>query len=206
MSMKYKLYTLVGGAVGTNCYILTGEDGGAIVFDIPDGCGGKIADFCAKHQIVPLAVFLTHGHFDHCGGVAEFLRHFGVKVYGNANDAPLAAVAAANRYGVKAENCEITDFVGDGQTVNVGGFSVDVLFTPGHTKGSVCYFIEDMMFSGDTLFHGDIGRTDFPESDSLAMEISLKKLSAIEKNYFVYPGHEESTTLDAEKRENPYLK
>lgn len=204
--MKTNLSILVGGRVGANCYVLSDEKGRALIFDIPDSCGERVADFCANNNLTPLAILLTHGHFDHCGGVAAFLRRFAVKVYGSEADASLAASATANRYKVKAENCHITDYVTDGQSLGIADFDVKVIATPGHTAGSVCYIVGDDMFSGDTLFHGDIGRTDFPESVPGAMAESLKKLAAINGNYTVYPGHEEATTLEEEKRENPYLR
>lgn len=204
--MKNQVYTLVCGRVSTNSYIVFDENKDAIIFDIPDSSGEIIADFCDKNDLKPLAVFLTHGHFDHCGGVAAFLKRKNVPVYGCGADEALAMSAEKNHFRVPAENCKITNFVQDGEVVRTGGFEVSVMFTPGHTAGSVCYFVGDDMFSGDTLFCDSIGRTDFPESDASKMAESLKKIAAIDKDYNVYPGHEESTTLFAEQKHNIYLK
>jgi len=149
---------------------------------------------------------LTHGHFDHCGGVAAFLKSFDVSVYGHENDVTLAQCASKNKWRVRAEDCNITNFVNDGDTILLGDFQIKVLHTPGHTMGSVCYIIDENMFSGDTLFHTDIGRTDFNESNPAEMKKSLKKLAEIKEDYKVYPGHEESTTLREEQENNIYLR
>jgi len=99
-----------------------------------------------------------------------------------------------------------TDTYAGGDTLNLAGIPFSVLHTPGHTPGSVCLCFEDVMFSGDTLFAGSIGRTDFPGSDPKQMLQSLKRLAALERNYTVCPGHGVATTLMQEKRCNPFLK
>lgn len=206
-NMKKKLYITASGRVNTNCYIMVDEvNNNCIIVDLPDETGEQLAEFCQQNGITPLAILLTHGHFDHCGGVAEFLREFNVPVYGHANDIELAKNASKNKWRVRAEDCDITNFVNDGETITIGDFIIEVMHTPGHTMGSVCYFIEDLMFSGDTLFHTDIGRTDFAESNPAEMYKSLKKIAKIEKDYKVLPGHEEYTTLKEEQENNVYLR
>lgn len=204
--MKKQLYTLVCGRIGTNCYVLTDENNDAVIFDMPDSAGEKVADFCEENKLQPLAVLLTHGHFDHCGGVADFLSKFSVPVYGSKEDCLLASNASKNRFRIPAKDCKITNFVSDNDCIQLNDFQIKVMQTPGHTLGSVCYFVDDFMFSGDTIFHGDVGRTDFAESSPEKMIESLEKIKKINANYFIYPGHEESTTLFEEKNNNRYLK
>lgn len=203
--MKKKLFTLVCGSIGTNCYILINEYYDAIIFDIPDSAGKEIANFCKKNKFNPLAILLTHGHFDHCGGVAEFLKYFSVPVYGNSDDYDLAMSASNNKFRIHAQDCEIKNFIADGDCIEIKNFKIDVMHTPGHTPGSVCYFVDDLMFSGDTLFLNAIGRTDFQESDPQKMSESLCKIKNLKQDYIVLPGHEESTTLFNEKHNNRYL-
>ncbi len=201
-----QLYTVVCGRIGTNCYILTDENKDAVIFDVPDSSGEKIAKFCEDEQLKPLAVLLTHGHFDHCGGAFDFLCKYSVPVYGNKEDFDLASRASKNRFRISAKDCTITNFVADGDCIEINNFKINVMHTPGHTMGSVCYFVDGLMFSGDTLFHGDIGRTDFAESNPSEMIESLRKIKSINTDFAVYPGHEESTALFEEKKTNSYLK
>lgn len=200
------LNLIVCGRIGTNSYLLSDEEKNAVVIDVPDGSGEKLADFCAENGLKPLAILLTHGHFDHCGGVAGFLRKINVPVYASEADAELMNKASQNRFRVPAENCAATEFVADGETLKIGNFEFKVMATPGHTDGSVCYFIDDFMFSGDTLFCDSIGRTDFAESNPQKMKESLAKINKIERNYIVFPGHEEGTRLKDEQENNIYLR
>ena len=204
--MKKQLYIIASGMVRTNCYILVDENKNCIIVDLPDKTGEKLADFCKQNEIKPLAILLTHGHFDHCGGVAGFLREFDIPVYGHANDIELAQNASKNKWRVPAEDCTMSNFVQDGDKIVIEDFEIEVMHTPGHTMGSVCYFVDDFMFSGDTLFHTDIGRTDFAESNPAEMKKSLKKIAGISKDYTVLPGHEEHTTLKEEQQNNVYLR
>lgn len=204
--MEKKLYITAGGRVHTNCYLMVDKDNNAIIVDLPDETGEQLAEFLKQNNIKPLAILLTHGHFDHCGGVASFLRVFNVPVYGHKNDIDLAKNASKNKWRVRAEDCDITDFINDGDKIVLGNFEIDVMHTPGHTMGSVCYFVDDIMFSGDTLFHTDIGRTDFAESNPAEMQKSLARIAKIEKDYKVLPGHEEYTTLKEEQENNVYLR
>ena len=204
--MEKKLYITAGGRVNTNCYLMVDKDNNAVIVDLPDETGEQLADFLKQNDIKPLAILLTHGHFDHCGGVAAFLREFDVPVYGHKNDIDLAKNASKNKWRVRAEDCDITNFINDGDKIVLGDFEIDVMHTPGHTMGSVCYFADDIMFSGDTLFHTDIGRTDFAESNPAEMQKSLARIAKIEKDYKVLPGHEEYTTLKEEQENNVYLR
>lgn len=199
------LFVIGFGPLNANCYVLANGKR-AVIIDLPNKAGKVVADFCQKRDLLPEAILLTHGHFDHCGGVAEFLKTFDVPVYCHKNDETLAANASQNRHRFEADDCKVDEYVEDGQVLDLCGLKISVMHTPGHTPGSVCYLVDDLMFSGDTLFHGTIGRTDFEESCPEEMGASLQKIKNLQKNYVVYPGHEENTTLDEEKQFNPYLR
>lgn len=194
------------GMLPTNTYVLFDDESKECVVVDPACDSTKVVTYIVDMGLDLSAIVLTHGHFDHCGGVNTLLRHKSVKVYGSSLDADLAANASKNRWKARAEDCIITDYVDRIGDFSVGCFEFKVLETPGHTEGSVCYFVDDLMFSGDTLFDGCVGRTDLPGGDQRKMLESLKKLSKLTFDYTVLPGHESTTTFLEQKRDNPYLR
>ncbi len=202
--LTYKLiYT---GLLPTNTYVLYDDQSKNCVVVDPSYDGGKVLNFLVQNSLKLKGILLTHGHFDHCGGVNTLLKEFNVPVYGSSLDSEIAANASKNRWRARAEDCTITQFVDSKDSFTVDGFTFKVMNTPGHTDGSVCYFINDLMFSGDTLFCGCVGRTDLPGGDSIKMRKSLQKIYQLTNDYTVLPGHENATTLSVEKETNPYLK
>lgn len=188
-----QIQTLPLGYLQTNCYILEG-DGGCLVIDPGDEPEVVLSSFGDRKLV---AILLTHGHFDHVGAVKALAEKTGCAVYLCNED---KALPVAMTGGTLFHTDTYTD------VLHLCGLEISVLHTPGHTPGSVCLCCENAMFSGDTLFAGSIGRTDFPGSNPAKMLDSLNRLKALEKNYTVYPGHGESTTLDEEKRYNPFLR
>lgn len=193
--MLVNISALPLGYLGTNCYILEG-DGGCVVID-PGDEAQVVLQFLGNRKLA--AILLTHGHFDHVGAVKELAAHTDCPVYLHAAEEVLPS-------NMTAGPLYYTHTYGEGDVLRLCGLEFSVLHTPGHTPGSVCLCCKDAMFSGDTLFAGSIGRTDFPGSDPAQMMKSLARLKALETNYTVYPGHGESTTLNEEKRYNPFLK
>jgi glyoxylase-like metal-dependent hydrolase (beta-lactamase superfamily II) len=156
-------------------------------------------------------ILLTHGHFDHMLGVEKFRQEFSAKVVIHSLDEDKLSSAQKSLYSHFDRDGEFAStsadiVVGDGDTLSFAGESIGVIHTPGHTKGGVCYKIRDLLFTGDTLFKGTIGRTDFFDSDQMEMLESLIKLDKLDMNYKIYPGHEGVTTLDFEKQTNKYMK
>lgn len=202
--MKYTVFKQ--GALQTNCAVLE-KDGQCVLVDIPYK-SSDAEKYVSENGFTPVAVLLTHGHFDHCGGVKHFIETLncqGVPVFVNKKDFPLCQNAAKNLWAVPCENCAPTNELKEG-ILNVGNFSFEIIETSGHTAGSVCLICENILFTGDTLFRGGIGRTDFPESCPEKMQASLEKLRNIKENFVVVCGHGEETDLEREKRFNPYLK
>ena len=190
--------TLPLGAYQTNTYLVWDENSaGCVVID-----PGYQADTILREAKVLgkeiSAIFLTHGHFDHVGAVRDLVAEVGCPVY--LNDADLAMPAQ-----LTAGPLYYTNIYGEGDFVDAAGLSFKVLHTPGHTPGSVCLMCENVIFSGDTLFWGSCGRTDLPGGSWNTIRISLRRLADLKGDYRVYPGHGDETTLDFERKMNPYM-
>lgn len=195
------------GAMQANCYLLSDDKGITAVID-PGDEAATILETVRGEGLAVEAILLTHAHFDHILAADEVRLETGAPVYVYEADAPaladprrsLTMLAQSGAGTLQADR-----LLKDGEMLRVGELSVVVLHTPGHTPGSCCFWCGDALFSGDTLFAGSIGRTDFPGGDDQAMAASLRMLAALEGDIRVFPGHGESTTLSRERVENPYL-
>jgi glyoxylase-like metal-dependent hydrolase (beta-lactamase superfamily II) len=154
-------------------------------------------------------ILLTHGHFDHMNGASAVAKETGAEIFIHEDDAYMLENASASL----SSSMSIMEFnpikqftaITDGCLINDGDVTFRVLHTPGHSRGSVCYICNDVIFTGDTLFCCSIGRTDFPGSDADSMHSSLIKLRDLDGDYRIYPGHDESSTLSYERETNPYM-
>lgn len=189
-------------SVYTNCYLLVDEDSGAAaVIDPGDDISETLLRLCVDNGWTLRAVFLTHGHYDHVGGVAPLRQKFpDAAVYLHPEDAH-----GEDRLMPTASLGPLTLWR-DGDVVQVGNLQVEVLHTPGHTRGSVTLRCRDALFTGDTLFAGSMGRTDFPGGSDEQMLSSLRRLGELEGDLRVFPGHSGFTSLDREREGNPYLR
>ena len=191
------------GPIGTNCYILCDEAEKLCAVIDPGGDASRVAAAVAKTGCAPCAILLTHGHYDHTGGVADLQAQWPeVPTYLSRRDQ-----GAGDSYVLQllppVANAKDYD---EGDTVRVGSLTLEVLATPGHSEGSVTLRCGDVLFCGDTLFAGSCGRTDFPGGSMKKIMVSLKRLGQLEGNLTVYPGHMEGSTLDQERSWNPYLR
>lgn len=192
---------------GANCYtVLT--DKAAIVID-PYSPQKAVCDFLKSNAELNRYILLTHCHFDHILGALELRNMFGVPVAIGEKDAVglyNTAISLSEAVGLRQEPFYADILFGDGDVLELGEEALSVIHTPGHTAGSVCYRIGDVIFSGDLLFKNSIGRTDFPTGGYGALIKSVKRLADFNRNFTVYPGHGEKTDLFGEIKNNPYLK
>ncbi|MDR1940178.1 MAG: MBL fold metallo-hydrolase [Clostridiales bacterium] len=196
-----KLIRIINGVLEENTYIVYDEKtlGGFLVD--PGSDTERIAE--AAQGIRLEAVLLTHGHFDHAMSAKAF-QDKGIKIYIHAADADkLCGRHNLSRYaGYKFDGLTADVLLSGGETLDIAGFKVGVIHTPGHSRGGVCYFLRDysILFSGDTLFFEDIGRSDFYDGDyELLVKSIREKLFVLDGNTVVYPGHDESTAIEHER-------
>ena len=194
LNMKH----LALGAYQTNCYLVWGEDSPSCVVIDPGYEPDTVLEEAGKLGKRITAILLTHGHFDHVGGVKELAAETGCKVY--LCDADLSMPRQ-----MTAGPLYYTDIYGEGSFVEEADLSFKVLHTPGHTPGSVCLMCENVIFSGDTLFWGSCGRTDLPGGNWATIRKSLQRLAELPGDYDVYPGHGDATKLSFERKMNPYM-
>lgn len=185
----------------TNCYILADEKSKAAAIIDPGDDVPEIMEMVKKDKLDVRAIFLTHGHYDHVGGVAALRKKYkDIPVYLHPEDAGKDTELMPTRA------LDPVTLWRDGDVVMVGELQVEVLHTPGHSAGSVTLRCQDVLFTGDTLFTQSVGRTDFPGGSQEALMASLKRLGELEGDYQVLPGHDTFTSLDQERQGNPYLK
>ena len=201
MEIKY----LPVAPYGTNCYFLCDKEAGVCAVIDPGGSPEQVLAALEKLNCRPCVILLTHGHYDHTGAVADLLAKYpDLKVHihrGDYQDVDTKLFPLSVQ--VPAESVVLYD---EGDTIPVGGAQVEVLHTPGHSEGSVTLRCGSALFCGDTLFAGSCGRTDFAGGSVPRMMASLKRLGSLEGDLDVLPGHMESSTLDQERKTNPYLR
>ena len=200
--MKIKALTV--GAIGTNCYILEDEVNKVAAVIDPGDEADRIKALCDKEGVDVRYILLTHGHFDHITGMprlVELLPH-PVSVYIHREDTKLRDPKLYPLTGRVTGYCCWED----GDTLQLGDLTIEVLHTPGHSPGSVTLKVGDCLFVGDTLFAGSVGRTDLEGGSYKALMKSLRRIGQLEGDYHVCPGHMGLSTLDKERRTNPYLK
>lgn len=198
-----KLYHLSQGPLRVNTYFLVNEQTQeAVVIDSGENYK-KVKQTEESLGVVIKAVLLTHAHFDHAGN-AKKMQDDGAKIYISKLDAPklLNELNLSQNFGRKFDYLTADYTFIDGEELNVCGIKIKVVLTPGHTDGSATFIVDNMMFTGDTLFLGSVGRTDFPTGDYKTLIASIKKLYSHLGEYLVYPGHDQFTTLDHERKYN----
>lgn len=206
---KLQVETLVLGTIMTNCYLAMNRETKELLIVDPADEADRIIQRIGELQAKPAAILLTHGHFDHIGAVDALREQYGIPACALDEERQVLEQTMLNlsamqgrRLSVKADR-----FFHDGETVALAGFSIRVLHTPGHTAGGACYYIESerVLFSGDTLFCGSVGRTDFPTGSMSELHDSIhSKLFALPDETLVLPGHDDPSTIGYEKQYNPY--
>lgn len=201
---------LVVGPLGVNCYIVgDAKTREAIIVD-PGGNARDILDTLRREQVKPVAIVNTHAHFDHLIALNQVREKTGAPFWIHAAEAPVLASAqlGARMFGFAMAQPKPADrLLHDGEVMNLGALSLQVLHTPGHTPGGICLRGDTFVIVGDTLFQGSIGRTDLPGGDYATLMASIRdKLMPLPDETVVYPGHGERTTMGEEKVLNPFLR
>ncbi|GEQ16882.1 MULTISPECIES: MBL fold metallo-hydrolase [Clostridium] len=196
------LKTVPAGVYEANCYILVDSETKDCAIIDAGGDAGKISAAVENMQGNPKYLLLTHGHFDHVGGVKEICSKYDIPFYISKTD---------EEYMEKDNSVfgtlpKASGYLKEGDVVKLGSREIKVIETPGHTKGGLCFLIDGKLFTGDTLFQGSIGRTDFIGGDMKEIISSIKnKLLPLGDDVEVYPGHGPSSSIKFEKMRNPYL-
>ena len=221
-----KVEQYVVGMVQTNCYVVVNTYTKECIIIDPGASGQKLAEKIRENGYTPAAILLTHGHFDHAGAAETLAKEFDIQIYAHEMeedtlknpDENVGWMIGAN------ESYHADVYLKDNQELQIAGFNIRVLHTPGHTEGGCCYYLweEDILFSGDTLFAQSVGRTDFPGGSMSQIVRSIKEkllvlteARVLEENgasggnartdITVYPGHNDVTTIETERKYNPYL-
>mgnify|MGYP000350349985 CR=1 FL=1 len=208
--MNLAIRMMVLGPVQTNCYFLINEDTKEVLIVDPADRAQKIIEWINSEGLKPVAILLTHGHFDHIMGIDTLRREWSVPVYASALEQKVLTDANVNLSVAYGAGYVFADakFLEDGASLALAGYQIRMISTPGHTAGGCCYYIEEeeVLFSGDTLFAGSVGRTDFPTGRMSTLVRSVKeRLLSLPEDTQVYPGHMEATTIGFEKENNPFL-
>lgn len=204
------IITVPCGTMQANCYIVE-TDSAAVVID-PGYMEVELQQYAVQNKGKIKFILLTHRHFDHVSAAVALRKITDAKIVINELDegglfSDLLSLGkmAGGFYGTADPDAHADFYVDDGDTVTAGDMIFKVLYTPGHTEGGVSYLCDGILFSGDTLFKGSIGRTDFPSSDVAQMRESLDRLCTLPDDTVVYPGHGEMTTIGREKASNMFL-
>lgn len=193
------------GPVATNCYLIINLDNNESIIVDPADSPESIYDMVVRSASKPQAILLTHGHFDHICAANEVREHYGIKIYASCDEEKLLASPARNLSNAYGMSLKVTADVlhNDGDILELAGLKIKAIHTPGHTAGGTCYYIEsdNTLMSGDTLFAGSVGRTDYPTASSAAMMESLHdKLCKLLMIQTYIPDMESSQRLDMKSR------
>ncbi len=199
------------GPIMTNCYFLINEDTKELIVIDPGDEGQRLIHEIDSLGCTPKAVLLTHGHFDHAGAAEEVGHHYNIPIIAHEMERETLENPRFNLGGMMSGAPAVYHadrFVKDDEMLDIAGFQIKVLFTPGHTPGGCSFYVEEqkLLFSGDALFHQSIGRTDFPNGSTSTLVRAVKEqLLTLPADTNVFPGHEQLTTIGFEKQYNPFF-
>ncbi len=199
-----------GGAKTPGGYVDDGQLKEAVIID-PAADAARIEAMIARYNIKPVAVLLTHGHFDHLLAADAVRRRYGIKVYAGNEERLVMNSSSSNLslpFTGDGMTFEADEYFKPGEELDFAGFRIGTILVPGHTIGSVCYYFKEqkVLFSGDTLFAGSVGRSDFPTGNEGQLIRAIKSgIMSLPDDVKVYPGHGESTTIGCERVNNPFI-
>lgn len=193
--------TIVNGMLQENCYVIMDEATKELAIIDPGAEGERIEATVNSLNGIPKFILLTHGHDDHVAATEYLADKLNIPFYINKQDEDYMSTNFVFGRIRKADK-----YITDGDIIKLGGLDIKVISTPGHTKGGVCFLIDKTLFSGDTLFQGSVGRSDFVGGNGTDLINSIKtKLIPLGSDVKVYPGHGPTTSIEFEERNNPYL-
>lgn len=193
--------TIVAGMYEENCHLVIDEDTKELAIIDPGGHENALIEEIESLNAKPKFILLTHGHADHVGAVAELVNKFNIPFYINEKEEGYMGDGFVFGTLPKASG-----YLKEGDTLKLGENLIKVIETPGHTAGGICFLINDKLFTGDTLFQGSVGRSDFPGGNGMQLVKSIRdKLLPLGDNIEVYPGHGGASNIGYEKRNNPFL-
>jgi hydroxyacylglutathione hydrolase len=206
--MQIKHY--LSGMLAVNCYLVIDETTKKAFIVDPGGVNKQLINYVKEEGIDPQYIVLTHGHGDHIGGVPYYQKHFpGIKLIAHEEERNMLLDPRLNHSPntcAKSISIDADIYVKDKDTLTVGELTLQFIHTPGHTKGGMSIYVENSLFSGDTLFAQSVGRTDFSGSSFSQLKDSIQnKLYTLPDETMVYPGHMGSTTIGFEKEHNPFV-
>lgn len=208
--MNIEIKMMVLGPVQTNCFFLINEDTKELLIIDPADRAQGIIDWIQSEGLKPVAILLTHGHFDHIMAVEGLRKEYQIPMYASKDEVEVLANPQLNVSTTMGAyvSMKADELFADGDVLELAGMKLKVISTPGHTIGSVCFYIEEekMLISGDTLFEASVGRTDFPTGSSRQLINSIKtRLFILPEDVNVFPGHGEVTSIAYEKTHNPFI-
>ena len=198
---------MVTGSFNQNGYLIWNKTKDTIIID-PGSEFEKFSRYIDENYLNPMAILNTHAHIDHIGAISEIKKKYSCHFYLNKNDIEL--LENANYYSkfFNYSNIEIPIvdyFLKDNQVLKFRSITIKVIETPGHTRGGVCFLVANNLFTGDTLFKGNVGRTDLPGGDEKQLQKSIRKIMLLNDKVQIYPGHGEKTSIAYERLNNPYI-
>lgn len=208
--MNSAIKMMVLGPVETNCYFYINKDTKEVVVIDPADRAQKIIDWLNSERLKPTAILLTHGHFDHIMAVDGLKREYDIPVYASKDEVQVLENPQLNASTMMGAyvSLKADELFADGDVLELAGAKFKVISTPGHTIGSVCFYIEEekILISGDTLFEASVGRSDFPTGSSRQLIDSIKtRLFVLPEDTSVFPGHGGTTSIAYEKTHNPFI-
>ncbi len=208
--MNLAIRMMVLGPVQTNCYFLINEDTKEVLIVDPADRAQKIIEWINSEGLKPVAILLTHGHFDHIMGVQGVKKEYDILIYASKDEVEVLAEPQINVSTMMGAylSMKADELFSDGDVLELAGMKLKVISTPGHTIGSVCFYMEEekVLISGDTLFEASVGRSDFPTGSSRQLIESIKtRLFVLPDDTDVFPGHGGTTTIAYEKAHNPFI-
>jgi hydroxyacylglutathione hydrolase len=206
------VHVIPSGPIQTNAYLLTETNRGeAILIDAPGDIWAQVEPILARDQLTLRELWLTHGHWDHTQGGAEVVRRSGARVRAHREDRMLIETPEVMNVflrGLTLEPIMVDQWVGDGETWDLWGRTVEVRHVPGHCPGNILFYIADAAWAavGDAIFAGSVGRTDLPGGSMAVLERSIReKIYTLPATTRLHPGHGPETTVAAERATNPYV-